>query len=121
MPRSSQSLEDRLRILANAGELTHLSVTTRAGKGRGGTVFSASYAPASLFGHSIADDPDPVNAIMRVLNDPKFASLKIGRDTAELPVVQPTPPTKAEQDRFAGGRAPLPDEPPEDESWLRAE
>lgn len=139
MPKHIHTLEETLRILANAGELTHLSVITRAGKGRLGAIFSASYSPASKWGHGFGEDPDPVNAIMKAIGDERFKDLvkKLKIDTAELPMVIPTPLTAEELRRAAGGSAPERSDPPpapaeeefttatppadeEDEPWLRS-
>ena len=125
MAQSPVSLEDRLRILANAGELSHLSIIPTAGKGPGGVVFSASYSPASNWGHGFGRDPDPVKAIIAALEDDKFKTLmkKLKIDTTVLPTVEPTPLTKAELAKVAGKPAPDP-EPAmapaeEEEPWLK--
>jgi hypothetical protein len=59
------TLEDVLRTLAASGEMTHLSLSPRAGEGPYGCVWIATLSPASRFGHGMATDPDPVQAIIR--------------------------------------------------------
>lgn len=118
MPKSL-SLEDRLRVLANAGELTYLSVVPVAGKGVGGVVYTASFSPASKWGHGMGRDPDPVNAIFKALDDERFKGLvkKLKIDTAELPM-----PTPADIERAAGPPAHEPamqSSEEVDEPWLR--
>jgi hypothetical protein len=102
------SLEDRLRALANAGELSYLSIVPTAGKGGGGVVYSAHWSSASKFGNGMGRDPDPVIAIHKALDDDRLASLikKLKIDTTQLPTVVPEPPT------------PVP-AAEEDDSWLR--
>lgn len=52
------TLEETLRDLATRGEITHISlVPSKQG-------WRATYAPASIFGNSIAEDRDPVKAIL---------------------------------------------------------
>jgi hypothetical protein len=116
MSSRKYTLEERLRILANAGELSHLSICPTAGKGPGGIVYSASFSPASAWGHGFARDADPVNALMAALDDERFASLtkKLKIDTSEVPTVVPKAPTPAEQH---GGI----DAVPAGEDWLKAE
>lgn len=118
------SLEDRLRSLANAGELTHLSIIPTAGKGPGGIVYSASYSPASQWGHGTGRDPDPVKAILQALDDPAFKKLakKIAPNTKPLPAVEPEPLTKVELAKAAGNLDAEPAMAPgeEEEPWLRA-
>jgi len=105
MPEPKHSLEDLLRIIANAGELTYLSLIPRVGHGPGGVVFSASYSPAMVWGSGFGEDPDPVKAIIKAINDPRLSklvkSLKI--DTTVLPMVIQKPLTDAELARAAGG------------------
>jgi hypothetical protein len=124
MPKSERSLEDMLRILANAGELTHLSIIPRTGKGPGGVVYNASFSPASKWGHGFGTDPDPVFAIIKAINDERFATLvkKLKIDTSVLPVVIPEPLTAEELRLAAGGAAPapMPAPMPADEDWLRS-
>lgn len=102
------SLEDTLRALANAGELSYLSLIPTAGPGRGGVVFSASFSPASKWGQGMARDPDPVNAILSAIHDTRMKDLvkTLKIDTAELPMVSQTAPTPAEQARIAGAAPP---------------
>lgn len=105
MPRAQRlSLEERLRVLANAGELTHLSILPVAGKGPGGIVYAASYSPASKWGHGFGRDPDPVEAIHKAIDDERFAGLmkKLKIDTAQLPaMIESAAPTEAELDDSA--------------------
>ena len=110
------SLEETLRVLANAGELSYLSIVPTAGNGRGGVVFSACYSPASKFGQGMARDPDPVKAILAAINDTRMKDVvkKLKIDTSELPAVKQEPPSWAEQARIAGGPAPAADEIPDD-------
>jgi hypothetical protein len=61
----SKSLEDILRGLAKRGELSYLSIIPR------GDEFSASYSPASNWGHGHGQDTDPVKAILDAI---RFAS-----------------------------------------------
>jgi len=129
MAKLPTSLEDLLRTLANAGELTHLSIIPRSGKGPGGTVFCASYSPATAWGSGFGEDPDPVNAIIKAIQDEKFKGLvaKLRINTAALPMVIPTPLTQVDYERLAGKSIPrttkatITDKPntDEDEPWLR--
>lgn len=57
------SLEDRLRELVKAGEMTYLSVAPCAGKGEHGVEFSACYSAASEWGHGMGRNVDIVEAI----------------------------------------------------------
>lgn len=123
MPKSKLSLEDTLRVLANAGELTHLSIIPRAGKGPGGTIFSASYSPASVWGAGFGEDADPVVAMLKAIGDDRFKGLvaKLKLNTGALPMVIPAPLTAVELDRAAGKPAPVPKvgRNDEDEPWLK--
>lgn len=63
-----KSLEDVIRAVARAGELTHLSVI--AAPRKGGFVFSASVRGATgATAHG--DDADPVKAILAALSPKK--------------------------------------------------
>jgi len=63
----SDNLETKLRDLARAGEISHISLTPS----QGGKAFRAAFAMCSRFGFSFAEDPDPVKAIMIALTTAK--------------------------------------------------
>lgn len=78
------TLEDRIRDLAKRGELTHVSLApTLNGKG-----WKAAYSPSSVFGNSIAEHADPVQAILAA-----FDGIKLKRRAATnmKPTPEPTP------------------------------
>jgi hypothetical protein len=77
------TLEKTLRDLAAAGELTYLSVVPVAGDGPGNIVFSASYSPASRWGHGTGRHVDPVEAIM--------LAVKAASTRGKRPVKEPEP------------------------------
>ncbi len=77
------SLEDRLRQLAKAGELTYLSIVPCAGPG--GVVFHASWSPASQWGSGMGRDADPVTAIFNALDDDRMTKLVKKLKSAESP------------------------------------
>jgi hypothetical protein len=56
-------LETKIRDLARAGEISHISLTPS----QDGKTFRAVYAMCSKFGNTFAEDPDPVKAIMLAL------------------------------------------------------
>jgi hypothetical protein len=66
-------LEDRFRTIVAVGELTHLSIIPKAGKG--GIVWSASVSP-SKWGSFFATDADPVKAIHLALDQIKIRKSK---------------------------------------------
>lgn len=64
------TLEDKIRDAAKRGELTHLSVIpTRRG-------WSASYAPATKWSHSIETRADPVEALIAAIDGFKLRKLR---------------------------------------------
>lgn len=63
------TLDERLREIAARGELTYLSLVPIAGKGTGGIVWSASYSPASTWGHAMCRHADPVEALMMAIDE----------------------------------------------------
>lgn len=67
------TLEEKIRDVAARGELTHLSVVPVAGG------WSASFAHASGYGTSFAQDPDPVKAMIKALGMPKLARLRMSK------------------------------------------
>lgn len=83
---SSGKLDQALRYLAEAGELTYISLATSAGKGKHGVIFNAVYSPASAFGNGIGSDEDPVNAILKAIADKPIKKL---RRAARLVVIAP--------------------------------
>jgi len=58
-----KSLEDTLHDLAKKGELTYFSIVPSPGG------FEATYSPASKFGHSWAEDVDPVKAGLAAIGE----------------------------------------------------
>jgi hypothetical protein len=86
------TLDERLREIAARGELTHLSLIPVAGKGTapGGVVFSASYSPASTWGHAICTHPDPVEALMMAIDE------KLPPERRRKPVEEAPPAVAAE-------------------------
>jgi hypothetical protein len=64
-----------IRERAARGELTYLSLAPVAGKGDNGVVYSATYSPASQWGHGFGRDPDPVEAIKKALADMKLSKM----------------------------------------------
>lgn len=76
------TLEDRIRDLAERGELNHISITG------GGKMFTASFAPCSTFGITHSGDPDPIKALLGALDNTKLkrrstANMKPGDVRAE--------------------------------------
>jgi hypothetical protein len=67
--RRAITLDERLRDIAARGELTYLSLIPVAGKGTDGVVWSASYSPASAWGHGMARHADPVEALMLAIDE----------------------------------------------------
>lgn len=63
-------LETTLHDLAARGDITHLSLVPS----QDGKLWRACYAPASVFGHTFAEDKDPVKAIMMAFKTTKLKS-----------------------------------------------
>lgn len=82
------NLEERLRALADKGELTHLSVTPLH-KGKEFTGWAASYSPSRGFGHGFGYDKDIVTAILIAIDD-----WKPTRKVREKPEAPPEPRKK---------------------------
>ena len=59
-------IDDRLRDLAAKGQLNHLSIISHTSKD-GTVTFRASFRNTKRDGQSLAEDSDPVTAIMLVL------------------------------------------------------
>lgn len=59
-------LETTLRDLAKRGEITHISLVP------GPKGWRATYAPASIFGNSFAEDRDPVKALLLACQSAKL-------------------------------------------------
>ena len=66
MPKG-KSLEELIRIVAVAGELSHLSIGHSP---RG--VFTVSFRRASAGNYVHGEDADPVQALKNALNEPNF-------------------------------------------------
>lgn len=80
------NLEDLIRDIVARGELTHLSVSPMpTGKG-----FTASYAPAGVFGVTIKTHDDPVAALRLAITSTK---LKGRRTVSAKPAAEPDAPT----------------------------
>jgi hypothetical protein len=86
----SGSLEDLIRHLALEGELNYLSIIPVAGKGPKDIVFSATYSAASKWGHGIARDADPVEALKKAIADHRV------KKTAKAPPPPPAPDEETE-------------------------
>lgn len=63
-------LEKRLRELAKAGELYHLSVIPVAGKGPNSLVFAATYSPP-VGKDRTARNADPIEAMLGAVTPPE--------------------------------------------------
>lgn len=75
MTDKSPTLDDVLHKLAASGEMTHLSLSPRAGEGPYGCVWVVTLSPASAFGHGMVTDPDPVQAIIRAVGNSGMKSV----------------------------------------------
>lgn len=69
------SLEDMIRAACANGEMTHLSVCPRAGKGPNNITWHASFSPASKWGAGFGEDIDPVKAMKLAMTDTRLGSL----------------------------------------------
>ena len=69
------NLEDMIRAAAANGEMTHLSVVPKAGKGPGNITWCASYSPASKWGSGFGEDIDPVKAVKLAMTDTRLGAL----------------------------------------------
>lgn len=75
-------LEAKIRELAQRGEISHISLSPS----RDGQMWRGSYAMCSTFGVSFAEDPDPVQALLRAMTSAKLrrrAPTKRETDAAE--------------------------------------
>lgn len=71
------SLDTMIQDLAARGELTYLSLAPVAGKGGDkGVVFAAVYSSASKWGHGMARDADPVEALKKAIADVRLPKVK---------------------------------------------
>jgi len=81
-------LEERIRDLAERGNLTHISLTPRH-DGRKLLGWAASYSPATGWGQGFGLDADPVTAILTAIDDWKPArkprKTKVVPDDDDLP------------------------------------
>lgn len=68
-------LEEMIRAACANGEMTHLSVCPRAGKGPGNITWHASFSPASKWGSGFGEDIDPVKAMKLAMTDVRLGSL----------------------------------------------
>lgn len=78
-----QNLEDMLRDVVKAGELSHLSLVPS----QNGKSFRTSYAMCSKFGITFAEDPDPVKSIMLAISTAKIKKPPAPRRPATVDVV----------------------------------
>jgi hypothetical protein len=80
------TLEELIRHMAEKGELNYLSVIPVSG-GR----FSATFAPASGFGHSYAEHTDPVTALVSAIHEwkPRRKSKQAPHETPIETAVMP--------------------------------
>lgn len=79
-------LEDKIRELIGRGEMTHFSLAPTPD----GKRWKAAYSPSSVFGNSIAEDADPIKALMSA-----FDGIKLKRRAS--PSLKPTPEPAPEE------------------------
>lgn len=95
------NLEDMIRAASANGEMTHLSVVPKAGKGPGNITWTASYSPASKWGSGFADDVDPVRALKLAMTDTRLGALVTNlRKTLEAPAGKGDKKAKAALDKL---------------------
>ena len=80
---TTSTLEAVLRDLAKRGEISHISLTPS----QEGRMWRASFAMCSHFGVTLAEDADPVQAILLALTSAKLKKPRVSIDLT---------PTKAE-------------------------
>jgi len=104
---TTQTLEDLLRDLAKRGEISHISLTPS----QNGKLWRGSFTMCSHFGVSLAEDADPVQALMLALTS---AKLKKPRAKLDLkpnagPEPKPEPETGGVTIDWMSGAAVEPD------------
>jgi hypothetical protein len=96
MPAPTQTLDETIRALAARGEISSLTISMNASH----TKWQAVYVPCSVFGRSVAEDVDPVKALLTALSTIKLASKKPRlKDVPAVDVIeQPTVEVEPEDD-----------------------